>query len=975
MSIVDKLSGYEHIRLISPYKVQTISDIRIERKPNEHARLWVTGIIPEEHRDTCIAQATSMDEIEIRLMEDDGERTLFRGLLSNLSVTAVRGIYYMNMEAESYTCLLDIDIQTRTFQNAALRYEDLINRIIAPYSHADCIDQESKGAAIKQCIVQYEETDWEFLQRIASHFGAVLIPDAAANGPKFFFGTPSGRAGEIVNATYQVSKTIREYELAVSFGEKVQSHEQFLVYTVETGQAFNLGDKITYMGEPWRIGASIMYMDRGLLTFRYDLMKEESLRENRRLNMKIIGASLEGKILEVSKDTVRLHLDVDQDQPQSEASWFPYSYFYSAEGNSGFHCMPEKGDAVKLYFPSGREGEAVAMSSVRKGGGSSPKHADPSAKYWGGPNGKEVQLNNTAASLTAKEGSLFIKLEDSGVVTIQSDNAIHMTSVTDMSLGSEKSLYMVAADGIEFTSGTSSIVLDGMTDIQGIQVELEGLIKAPVVVEPMPELDEAEVEIVEAPKPEKKSFWGGLLDKVQVVLDVVGLIPGIGEVADLANAGIYAARGDYLNAGLSLAACIPVGGQAATVAKMANKANTAIKATKAASAVAKAAGAITKAVKVVKAGDRLKSVIDKVQILNNIRKTWSTYGKVKTAARAMMNAIEMTSAFKMMKNVLNATQTFRQGLAKLGGNIMNAYDVSDTLAFAGTELFGLPDFMDNYRFGSFMSQMSTNLGIAAVGGGGRRRGHGGGSGSSGGNHGGSSGGSSGHGNGGSNHGKNGGSDGGRGKPPKDNGDSGHHNDNDGNNHNNDGNNHNNDKNDGKKEKDNGKDKENNSNNGKEKADTDTPPPKKEEAPDKQPEKKESSEGTGEDVVTYRRVQGGEGTKSSQPRVQVNEDGTVTIPEKGTDLNISIDNGEHSNYFNNERRGGNADIVEFDVPKWFDDFLKENTIPQRDYQTNPLNQGGTAPKLVDPTKPGNSFEIPAPWVEWIEEYATNARIKK
>lgn len=75
------------------------------------------------------------------------------------------------------------------------------------------------------------------------------------------------------------------------------------------------------------------------------------------------------------------------------------------------------------------------------------------------------------------------------------------------------------------------------------------------------------------------------------------------------------------------------------------------------------------------------------------------------------------------------------------------------------------------------------------------------------------------------------------------------------------------------------------------------------------------------------------------------------------------------------RGGNADIVEFDVPKWFDDFLKENTIPQTGYKSNPLNQGGTAPKLVDPTKPGNSFEVPAPWVEWMEEYAKNAKIKE
>ncbi|MFP7471232.1 hypothetical protein SFC55_09490 [Niallia taxi] len=138
---------------------------------------------------------------------------------------------------------------------------------------------------------------------------------------------------------------------------------------------------------------------------------------------------------------------------------------------------------------------------------------------------------------------------------------------------------------------------------------------------------------------------------------------------------------------------------------------------------------------------------------------------------------------------------------------------------------------------------------------------------------------------------------------------------------------------------------------------------------------EVTKGTGDDVVTYRRVQGEEGTKSSQQRIQVNEDGTVTIPKKDTDLNISIDNGEHSNYFKNEVRGGSADIVELDVPRWFDDFLKENTIPQAGYKSNLLNQGGTAPKLVDPTKPGYSFEVPAPWVEWIEEHAKNSRIKK
>lgn len=54
-------------------------------------------------------------------------------------------------------------------------------------------------------------------------------------------------------------------------------------------------------------------------------------------------------------------------------------------------------------------------------------------------------------------------------------------------------------------------------------------------------------------------------------LDIVGLIPGVGEVADGANAIIYTARGEYLNAGLSAGAMIPFAGWAATGGKLTGK--------------------------------------------------------------------------------------------------------------------------------------------------------------------------------------------------------------------------------------------------------------------------------------------------------------------------------------------------------------------------------------------------------------------
>ncbi len=69
---------------------------------------------------------------------------------------------------------------------------------------------------------------------------------------------------------------------------------------------------------------------------------------------------------------------------------------------------------------------------------------------------------------------------------------------------------------------------------------------------------------------------GWLSDLGHGLLDVAGLIPVVGEAADLANAGWYALEGDYLMAGLSAASAIPFLGYGATAAKVAVKGGRAV---------------------------------------------------------------------------------------------------------------------------------------------------------------------------------------------------------------------------------------------------------------------------------------------------------------------------------------------------------------------------------------------------------------
>lgn len=74
---------------------------------------------------------------------------------------------------------------------------------------------------------------------------------------------------------------------------------------------------------------------------------------------------------------------------------------------------------------------------------------------------------------------------------------------------------------------------------------------------------------IEAETEEEGITGEQVLDGIQLGLDVVGLIPVFGEMADLANAGVSVARGDYVGAGLSLLSAIPFVGYAGTAGKAA----------------------------------------------------------------------------------------------------------------------------------------------------------------------------------------------------------------------------------------------------------------------------------------------------------------------------------------------------------------------------------------------------------------------
>ena len=102
--------------------------------------------------------------------------------------------------------------------------------------------------------------------------------------------------------------------------------------------------------------------------------------------------------------------------------------------------------------------------------------------------------------------------------------------------------------------GTISLVTDGQTSTGNI------------------DLSRSQIEEFEKDQEKKNQVDAdSVLDGIQLALDAAGFIPGVGAVPDLLNAAIYAARGDMVNAGLSVLAAVPGIGDAAAAAKIAGK--------------------------------------------------------------------------------------------------------------------------------------------------------------------------------------------------------------------------------------------------------------------------------------------------------------------------------------------------------------------------------------------------------------------
>lgn len=445
---------------VLPFEIERILEIKIEKEINEHSTLYVYGVVKDDKQITPVTDTKEGTSIKC---ENDGQ-IYFNGILQKVKITRIDAVYYLEIHAISNTILLDIEKHKRSFQNNEETYKTIVETIIS--KKEGVVKYNAPEKTVENIILQYDETDWEFAKRLASHTQDVLIP-IIDDKPVFYFGVPDEGQGILDKNDFSITRDYKIYRQMATEAEPL-TEQEVTIYTVQTDELIgSIGEKFILNGMDLHIIQITITLVGAALTVTYTLCEKKGISTPKKYNQAIIGLVLDGTVLKIENDTVRLHLAIDKEQDREQeigtAHPFKYATGYSAEGNTGWYVMPEEGDIVQLLFPKEDEKYAYAASSIRQE--DTERTVDSLIKYWRTTFGKEIKMDQKEILITSRDDETFIRInEETGIeirtpqpIQVQSGSTLSITSAGDMSIATERNLQIQAGETIRMTCGENTM--------------------------------------------------------------------------------------------------------------------------------------------------------------------------------------------------------------------------------------------------------------------------------------------------------------------------------------------------------------------------------------------------------------------------------------------------------------------------------------------------------------------------------------
>lgn len=351
-----------------------IENLLIYGAVNEHGSMAVTGIITEETAQELIN--TPLNDGMLSVFINEESRPLFSGVIEEVQLSSEGNLNRAEVTCSSFTVLLDRELRSQSFQNTSMRYRDVLekagknsrvrSRVLVTASNAK--------EPINQPIIQYQETDWEFMKRIAGQLHTIVIPEITYAMAQLSIGCVKGTRYELEEMG-EYKKNLDLDECRRNAGNYGRGY--FISYEIQSEELYELGDKIRWQGNEFIIMKKELQLKHSHIEASYVLGYEPAFCIPEHVNEKVRGISLPGIIIDRKEGKVKVHLDIDEEQGVEAAYWYRFS---PVTGNI-MYSVPEIGARVLLNIMNEKE-EAVVSCCIRTDSNVLPK---PETKMmWAG---------------------------------------------------------------------------------------------------------------------------------------------------------------------------------------------------------------------------------------------------------------------------------------------------------------------------------------------------------------------------------------------------------------------------------------------------------------------------------------------------------------------------------------------------------------------------------------------------------------
>ena len=448
------------------------------------------------------------------------EKIFLNGVINELQINeTTAGALTVEITAISKSVLLDRIPRYRSFQDPTLTYSAIAEEINGNYGTNDgkIVNVGEDMQALPRMTIQYNETDWEYLKRIASYTGQPVM----AYSDKVFVGFFKNMPAQIPNLKYsQFGKRTKEertyfkitgtefYPVATPIKLKtrnrVSGEEVENDYYVLENKIYNegnmlkceyiLGKQTDYFVDPIpheKIKGAVIEA-RTVHIARTDESKSNHGRSDGssdNLEGRKIGAKPLNKYIEKAEnqnanvkervkasDIAVMTLDLTEglmdlgENGQSfkdkyaGKSYFPYVTPYS-QTNTGFTPAPEVNDRVALYFPNGNETKAFVIGALNNDGNGRFTDVANRNYHVGDSDFNMVlatnSLSTSAASSISQSASSISESADS-ISESAGNISNNAKSYTEIVEGSKT---LVAGNISQTSQGNTSIQSNGDTEV------------------------------------------------------------------------------------------------------------------------------------------------------------------------------------------------------------------------------------------------------------------------------------------------------------------------------------------------------------------------------------------------------------------------------------------------------------------------------------------------------------------------------